>query len=202
MGSRSASNEKAAAWVKTNGKNASQGTFSEAAASGEIIFNCVAGSAALEVLKLAGAENMNGKILIDLTNPLDFSKGMPPTLSICNTSSLAEEIQKTFPEVKVVKTLNTMWCGLMVNPGMINNADHNVFLSGNDEEAKKQVRELLKSFGWPEKILWISVEWLLQGEWKCGFLSGLVFMAQEKTGHSTSKLWAGKCLSCFQYIGC
>lgn len=151
MGSRSASNEKAAAWVKTNGKNASQGTFSEAAASGEIIFNCVAGSAALEVLKLAGAENMKGKILIDLTNPLDFSKGMPPALSICNTNSLGEEIQKIFPGVKVVKTLNTMWCGLMVNPGMISNADHNVFLSGNDEEAKKLVKELLKSFGWPEK---------------------------------------------------
>src|SRR4051812_33316949 len=81
MGSRSATNEKAAEWVKANGTKASQGTFSEAAAFGEIIFNCTAGMASLEALKQAGAKNLEGKVLIDISNPLDFSKGMPPTLS-------------------------------------------------------------------------------------------------------------------------
>jgi len=152
MGSRKADNEKAAAFVTrhTNGK-ASAGTFADAAAFGEIIFNCTKGMETLNILKGAGEKNLNGKILIDIANPLDFSKGMPPTLSVCNTNSLAEEIQKAFPDVKVVKTLNTMWCGLMVNPAMINGGDHNVFLSGNDAGAKKQVTGILKSFGWIEK---------------------------------------------------
>jgi 8-hydroxy-5-deazaflavin:NADPH oxidoreductase len=105
----------------------------------------------LNILRSVEVKNFNGKLLVDVANPLDFSKGMPPTLSVCNTNSLGEEIQKAFPELKVVKSLNTMWCGLMVNPGMLNGGDHNVFMSGNDAGAKKQVAELLKSFGWIEK---------------------------------------------------
>jgi 8-hydroxy-5-deazaflavin:NADPH oxidoreductase len=152
MGSRTANNEKAAAFVaKHPGGKASTGTFADAAAFGEIIFNCTKGMEALNILQGAGEKNLNGKILVDVSNPLDFSKGMPPTLSVCNTNSLGEEIQKAFPQLKVVKSLNTMWCGLMVNPGMINGGDHNVFMSGNDAGAKKQVAELLKSFGWIEK---------------------------------------------------
>ncbi len=101
MGSRSKTNEKAGAWVKASGPKASQGTFADAAKFGEILFNCTNGMASLEVLKLAGAESTKGKILIDISNPLDFSKGMPPTLSVSNTDSLGEQIQRAFPEAKV-----------------------------------------------------------------------------------------------------
>ncbi len=147
MGSRTANNEKAASWLKTAGAKASQGTFADAAAFGEIIFNCLNGMATLEALKLAGAENMKGKILVDIANPLDFSKGFPPTLSVCNDNSLGEQIQKAFPDIKVVKTLNTMTCFVMVNPSLVP-GDHSVFVSGNDEAAKTKVKELLNSFGW------------------------------------------------------
>ena len=148
MGSRTATNEKAVEWTNNNGENASNGTYAEAAAFGEILFNCTSGTGALEALNLAGEQNLAGKIIIDVANPLDFSKGMPPTLSISNGNSLGEEIQKAFPDAKVVKALNTMWCGLMVNPAMINGGDHNVFVSGNDAEAKGIVKEILVSFGW------------------------------------------------------
>lgn len=151
MGSRTANNEKAHAFVvKHNGK-ARSGTFADAAAFGEIVFNCTAGLGSIDALSLAGEKNLSEKILIDISNPLDFSKGMPPSLSIVNTNSLAEEIQKAFSETKVVKALNTMWCGLMVNPFMINGGDHNTFISGNDADAKEKVREILKSFGWTDK---------------------------------------------------
>ena len=148
MGSRTATNEKAVEWTNANGKNASNGTYAEAATFGEIIFNCTSGMGTLEALNLAGEQNLTEKIIIDVSNPLDFSKGMPPTLSISNDNSLGEVIQKAFPNAKVVKTLNTMWCGLMVNPAMINGGDHNVFMSGNDTEAKASVKEILLSFGW------------------------------------------------------
>jgi 8-hydroxy-5-deazaflavin:NADPH oxidoreductase len=151
MGSRTADNEKAAAFVAKNNGKPKAGTFAEAAAFGEIIFNCTSGAGSLEALRLAGEKNLAGKVLIDVANPLDFSKGMPPSLSVVNTNSLGEEIQKAFPDAKVVKALNTMWCGLMVNPGMINGGDHNTFVSGNDAGAKEKVKEILKSFGWMEK---------------------------------------------------
>lgn len=151
MGSRTADNEKAKAFVAKHQGKASAGTFADAAAFGEIIFNCTAGVASIEALKMAGEKNLNGKILVDLANPLNFSKGMPPSLAIANTNSLGEEIQKIFPQTKVVKALNTMWCGLMVNPGMINGGDHSTFVCGNNTEAKEKVKVILKSFGWQEK---------------------------------------------------
>ena len=138
MGSRTADNEKAKAFVDKHTTNARAGLFADAAAFGEIIFNCTAGLGSLAALKLAGAENMNGKIIVDVANPLDFSKGMPPSLSVVNTNSLGEEIQKAFPQSKVVKTLNTMWCGSMVNPALVNNGDHNVFLCSNFKMQKKK----------------------------------------------------------------
>ena len=150
LGSRTNNNEKAIEWATANGEKATQGTFAEASAFGEIIFNCTKGEISLEVLKLAEEKNLSSKILIDISNPLDFSKGMPPTLTICNDNSLGEEIQKAYPTLKVVKTLNTIWCGLMVNPAMISEADHNVFVSGNDAEAKTKAKEILISFGWLE----------------------------------------------------
>lgn len=122
-------------------------TFADAAKYTEILVNATSGGGSLEALRIAGTENLNGKILIDIANPLDFSKGMPPTLSICNDSSLAERIQTEFPEVKLVKTLNTMTAALMVNPGLLA-GDHSVFVNGNDEGAKLAVMDVLSEFGW------------------------------------------------------
>jgi len=155
MGSRTADNEKAKAFVAKHEKRASAGTFAEAAAFGEMLFNCTAGASSVAALKMAGEANFNGKIIVDLANPLDFSKGAPPSLipSLSNTHSLGEEIQKTFPSAKVVKTLNTMWCGLMVNPAMINNGDHTNFICGNDECARQKIKGLLNEFGWKNENL-------------------------------------------------
>jgi len=151
MGARAKGNEKAAAWVKAAGAGASQGTFEDAARFGEIVFDCTAGSASLEALKLAGPDNLKGKILIDIANPLDFSKGMPPTLTVSNTDSLAEQIQRAFPDTRVVKTLNTMNHRIMVNPSLVP-GEHDVFISGNDQAAKTRAAEILKSFGWKSVI--------------------------------------------------
>jgi predicted dinucleotide-binding enzyme len=152
MGSRTKTNEKAAAWVKANGPKASHDTFADAARFGELLFNCTSGGASVDALKLAGAANLNGKVLLDIANPLDFSKGMPPTLSVCNTDSLGEQIQRAFPDVKVVKTLNTMSCKIMVNPSLVP-GEHDVFVSGNDRGAKAKVTEILKGwFGWKSVI--------------------------------------------------
>lgn len=151
MGSRSKINEKASAWSLRNGENATIGTFADAAAFGEIIFNCTSGKISLEALQLAGRENLQGKILVDVANPLDFSKGMPPSLTICNTDSLGESIQRQFSDVKVVKAFNTMNCQLMVNPGALKDPG-NVFICGNDDEAKSEVENLIKSFGWAKII--------------------------------------------------
>jgi predicted dinucleotide-binding enzyme len=129
------------------------GTFSESAAFGEIVINATHGGSSIASLKLAGAKNLAGKILMDIANPLDFSKGMPPSLipGLCNTSSLGEEIQSTFPYTLVVKTLNTMWSGLMVNPGMIGGGDHINYICGNDIASKNTVRKLLNQFGWKDE---------------------------------------------------
>jgi len=151
MGSRTANNEKATAWAAKNGSLASNGTFAAAAAFGEIIFNCTSGQVSLEALQLAGRENLQGKILVDVANPLDFSKGMPPSLSVCNTDSLGEVIQRQFTDVKVVKALNTMNCQLMVNPALLKDPG-NVFICGNDAKAKAEVESLLQSFGWVKII--------------------------------------------------
>lgn len=154
MGSRSADNEKAAAFVAKHKKGASAGTYATAAKFGEVLFNCTKGDGSIEALKMAG-DAINGKIVIDVSNPLDFSKGMPPSLlpELSNTNSLGEEIQKTFPQAHVVKTLNTMWCGLMVNPTMIGGGDHTNFICGNNVEAKTKVKTLLNQFGWKNENL-------------------------------------------------
>jgi len=124
------------------------GSFDETANHGGIIFNATSGSGSLDALKLAGAANLNGKIITDVSNPLDFSKGFPPSLSVSNTDSLAEQIQRAYPAAKVVKTLNTVTARIMVYPREVAGGDHQIFVSGNDAESKAQVGELLKSFGW------------------------------------------------------
>ena len=128
------------------------GTFGDAVAHGEMVVNATAGGVSLEALEQAGEANLNGKILIDVSNPLDFSKGMPPTLSVSNTDSLGEQIQRRFPGARVVKTLHTMNAYLMVDPTQLAGADHTVFVSGDDAEAKSTVTELLRSFGWTDII--------------------------------------------------
>jgi len=153
MGSRSANNAKAVEWIKAAGAKASQGTFADAASFGEILFNCTHGMASLDALKQAGAGNLKGKVLVDIANALDFSKGMPPSLAVCNTDSLGEQIQRAFPEVKVVKTLNTVNCNLMVTPSKVNGGDHDLFISGNDAQAKAKVVDILKNwFGWKSVV--------------------------------------------------
>jgi predicted dinucleotide-binding enzyme len=152
IGSRIANNEKTAAWVKATGANASQGTFAEAAAFGALLFNCTAGAGSLPALQAAGADKLRGKILIDVSNPLEFSKGMPPSLSVCNTDSLAETLQRAFPDLKVVKALNTMTAAVMVNPGLIA-GEHDAFICGNDADAKEHVTAILKGgFGWKNVV--------------------------------------------------
>ena len=139
-------------WIKTNSK-VKLGSFAEAAAFGELVVNATNGSNSLTALILAGTKNLAGKVLIDISNPLDFSNGMPPSLlpGLNNTNSLAEEIQRTFPDTMVIKTLNTMWCGLIVNPNLVGNGDHINFISGNNSEAKNKVIKLLNQFGWLDK---------------------------------------------------
>ena len=131
LGSRTATNEKAAAWVAATGGTASAGTFADAAAFGALVFNCTSGGGSLEALQAAGAANLAGKVLVDISNPLQFSAGKPPSLFVCNTDSLGEQIQLAFPETKVVKSLNTMNCNLMVNPGLLAGGEHSVFVAGN-----------------------------------------------------------------------
>lgn len=154
MGSRSSANEKATAWAQSNGPTASHGTFADAAAFGEVLLNCTAGDKSLDALHAAGADALRGKVLIDVANPLDFSKGMPPTLTIANDDSLGERIQKAFPDARVVKTLNTVNMDVMVNPGLVP-GDHQIFASGDDAAAKARVTTLLGEwFGWrPEQII-------------------------------------------------
>jgi predicted dinucleotide-binding enzyme len=153
MGSRDAANESAAEWASEAGDAASVGTFADAAAFAELVFNCTAGAASLDALDQAGAENLHGKVLVDVSNALDFSRGRPPTLTVANTDSVGEQIQRRFPEARVVKALNTMNNEVMVNPGLLR-GEHDVFICGDDEGAKAEVRGLLESFGWPaERIL-------------------------------------------------
>ena len=147
MGSREAGGEKATEWVAGAGENASEGTFADATAFGEVVVNATSGGHSLEALEAAGAENLAGKTLMDVANALDFSKGMPPTLSVVNDDSLAESIQRAFPDAKVVKALNTVTAGVMVDPSSLGEAT-NIFICGDDSGAKAQVIELLETFGW------------------------------------------------------
>lgn len=125
--------------------------FAEATEQGEIVINALSGQITLEVLK--GLEmSIGDKIIIDIANPLDFSNGMPPTLSICNTDSLGEQIQKALPDAKIVKTLNTLNASIQVDPRQLADGDHDIFVSGNDESAKSKVIELLRSYGWTNII--------------------------------------------------
>ncbi|MEP6528251.1 MAG: NAD(P)-binding domain-containing protein [Nocardioidaceae bacterium] len=122
-------------------------TFADAGAHGEVVVNATAGGVSLAALEAAGADNLAGKVLIDVANTLDFSQGRPPTLSVVNTDSLGEQIQHAFPDARVVKTLNTMNASVMVDPSRVP-GDHDVFVAGEDADAKETVKALLREFGW------------------------------------------------------
>ena len=122
-------------------------TFAEAAAASELVVNATNGAGALSALGFAGSANLYRKVLVDVSNALDFSQGMPPVLNPVNTDSLGERIQRSFPDARVVKTLNTMNAGLMVDPGRLAGGDHSVFVSGDDAEAKETVTGLLQELG-------------------------------------------------------
>ena len=127
-------------------------TFEQTAQHGEFVINATGGSGSLAALTAAGAENLQGKVLIDISNPLDFARGFPPFLSVDNTDSLGEQIQRAFPEVRVVKSLNTMAATLMAEPKQLAGGDHSVFVSGNDADAKASVTTLLESLGHTDVI--------------------------------------------------
>jgi 8-hydroxy-5-deazaflavin:NADPH oxidoreductase len=143
MGSRTSDNAKARAWTRTAGARGHVGTFTETSAFGELVFNCTQGTGSLAALQAAGAANLDGKIIVDVANVLTPEE---PGLE-----SLGEQIQKAFPHAKVVKTLNTINCDVMVAPDKLPGL-HTVFLSGNDTGAKNRVRDLLESFGWKDAI--------------------------------------------------
>jgi hypothetical protein len=148
LGAREAGNEKGRAWVTSAGERASFGIFADAAAFGEIVFSCTLGAAAVDALRAAKKENLRGKVIIDVSNPLDFSKGMPPTLFTGGGGdSLGEQIQRAFPEASVVKALNTVNAAVMVDPARVG-GESDIFICGNDPSAKAKVTELLRAFGW------------------------------------------------------
>jgi predicted dinucleotide-binding enzyme len=153
MGSRAAGNAEGSAWAKRAGKNASDGSFADAAAFGEMVFICLRGDVALPVAKgvakSLGADKLKGKIFVDVSNPLDVDKGAPfPLLpDLSNTTSLGEETQKALPGAHVVKALNTVNCEVMVDPSLVH-GDSDLFICGNDAGAKRKVTEVLHAFGW------------------------------------------------------
>jgi hypothetical protein len=148
MGARSADNEKVQNFASRTGGKA--GSFGDAVRHAELIVNGTRGDGSIAAIG-QGADSLAGKTLIDVSNPLDFSKGLPPTLSVSNTDSLAEMIQREFPSARVVKSLNTVTAAVMVDPGRVPGS-HSVFVSGNDAAAKRQTTDLLRSFGWQSII--------------------------------------------------
>jgi predicted dinucleotide-binding enzyme len=148
MGAREAGNPKARDWASKAGPKALTGTLAEAAKFGVLVFNCTKGEASLQALETAGSANLEGKVLVDVANPLDFSKGMPPSLTVCNTDSLGEQIQRKFPKTKVVKAFNTLSAALMGSPSALPGG-HQLLICGNDGAAKQEVTTMVeRDFGW------------------------------------------------------
>jgi predicted dinucleotide-binding enzyme len=153
MGSRDAANPKAVSWATGQTGPSRAGTFADAAAHAEeIVVNATGGGVSVAALTAAGADRVAGKVVVDIANPLDFSQGFPPTLSIVNTDSLAEQIQRAFPASRVVKALNTMTARVMVHPELLPEL-HHTFLAGDDPGAKAAVAGLLREFGWPAESI-------------------------------------------------
>jgi predicted dinucleotide-binding enzyme len=148
MGARDAKNEKAAAWAGGAGSRASHGTFADAARFGDVAVLATLWTGTENALKLAGPDNLRGKVVIDTTNPLDFSHGMPPRLAIGHTDSAGEQVQRWLPGAKVVKCFNIAGNAHMVQPSFPGGPP-DMFICGNDDEAKRVVATICQSFGWP-----------------------------------------------------
>jgi len=148
MGSREAGNEKAQAWVSKTGERASAGTFADAAAFGEIVFVATIWSGTENALSLAGAKDLSGKVVVDVTNPLVSTPDAPPSLALGNTDSGGEQVQRWLPESRVVKAFNIVGKAHMFHPDFPGGPP-DMFICGNDAAAKKTVTEICESFGWP-----------------------------------------------------
>jgi 8-hydroxy-5-deazaflavin:NADPH oxidoreductase len=152
LGSRSADNEKGRAWARQAGAGASLGTFADAAAHGEVCFNCTSGAGTVEALRSA-SDGLVDKVVVDVSNALDFSNGFPPSLFTGNTDSLGEQAQRALPRSRVVKALNHVTAPVMVDPSRVAGGDHDALLCGNDAQAKAEVTAILKGwFGWRRVI--------------------------------------------------
>ncbi|MDT5151316.1 MAG: 8-hydroxy-5-deazaflavin:NADPH oxidoreductase [Mycobacterium sp.] len=126
--------------------------FADAAAGADLFVNATAGNGSIAALTAAGAANLGGRVLLDVSNPLEFSQGFPPNLFVKDDDSLGEQIQRAFPDARVVKALNTMIGDVMTTPKSVADGNHSVFLSGDDSEAKRVISELLAAFGWADVI--------------------------------------------------
>lgn len=152
MGSRGTPHERADAWAASVGGLASTGSFGDAASFGELLVNCTAGVHSLHALRTVGAEPLDGKTLVDVANPLDFSGGFPPRLSVTGDDSLGEQIQREFPGARVVKALNTVTASVMVAPDSLAEPT-DLLVAGDDVDAKVEVVALLGQLGWrPERV--------------------------------------------------
>jgi predicted dinucleotide-binding enzyme len=149
IGSRSPNQSKIAGWMaKHNKTKASSGAFSEAASFGELDVIATLWTGTVDAIKIADPMNFANKIVIDVTNPLDFSKGMPPELAVGHTDSAGEIIQRMLPDSKVVKALNTVGNPHFMHPDF-HGGPPTMFICGNDDEAKKTVTDdILTKFGW------------------------------------------------------
>lgn len=195
MGSRESGNPKGEAWAGQSGPNARSGSFAEAAGPSELIINATPGTVSLAALAEAGAANLSGKVLLDVSNALDSSAGFPPSLAVCNTDSIAETIQRTYPEVRVVKSLNTVSAPVMVDPARLPGS-HDIFMAGNDQDAKTAVSGLLQEFGWmPEHIRDLGGLDAARA-WRCGCHYGSGFSCSNPTERcSTSALFLNSAAS-------
>jgi len=151
LGAREPDNQAARHWLEHVDGKGTIGDFASVSTDAEVIFNCTMGQFSIEALQRAGADKLRDKVLVDVSNPLDFSRGMPPTLYVCNDDSLGERIQRHFPEARVVKALNTVNASVMVDPSRVP-GDHTAMICGDDHEAKVLVGALLQSFGWNDII--------------------------------------------------
>ncbi|MBV9945712.1 MAG: NADPH-dependent F420 reductase [Myxococcales bacterium] len=151
IGSREAKNEKLAPWVKEHGPRAGAGTFADAARGAEIIVLATLWSGTKNAIEMAGPDAFAGKLVIDATNPLDFSQGMPPRLALGHTDSGGEQVQRWLPKAHVVKCFNIVGHAFMVDP-RFPGGPPDMWIAGNDDAAKKTVAQILREFGWPDPI--------------------------------------------------
>jgi 8-hydroxy-5-deazaflavin:NADPH oxidoreductase len=151
VGSRDPNKPELHEWLAGEGAGAEAGTFAEVAAFGELLVLAVLGASAENAIADAGAANFAGKVVIDAMNPLDFSGGFPPKLSISGDDSLGERVQRALPDAKVVKAFNIIGSPYFVDPSF-REGKPTMLIAGNDELAKLAVGDVLADFGWPDPV--------------------------------------------------